>query len=171
MATQFIWRKSIVDNDFKCTQCGHLLVGYDGMPIGASINSIDNPTELYCGRCNYQVGKIKHISDKVMEYMGVKPNIKGNNLGNLDDFCDEMEKKIDKLKTKEISLDKKLEECRHIAKENDELKQKVKALQERNKVLEDRITKENDKHYKELRKQDAEINRLYKIIENINKGV
>lgn len=171
MSVQLIWRKSIHDNGYRCTKCGNRLVDKDGYPSGTSIENIDKPKKLYCQKCGYDVGEVAHVNDKVMEYMGINESPgKVNHIGDFDDFCGEVEKKLDKLKIKETALNEQLKDCRNLKNENEELKQKIKALQERNKTLEDRITKENDKHYKELKKQDAEINRLYKIIENINKG-
>lgn len=171
MSVQFLWRKSIFDNKYRCTQCGHKLIDKDGFPTGTIPDNEENPTMLYCAKCHYNVCKVKNFDDKIMELMGVREQKgKVNHLGSFEEFCVKAEKKLDKIKTKETNLDKELDECRRIKQENEELKLKIKALQERNKTLEDRITKENDKHYKELKKQDAEINRLYKIIENINRG-
>lgn len=172
MSTQFIWRKSIADNNYYCTQCGHLLIDKSGFPVGTGVTDADNPTELYCGKCGYGVAKIGYIDDSLMEMMGIEEDRdKVNCLGDFQNFYDKLKQRANKLKKKESEVDKELDNIRGLKKENEELKLKIKALQEKNIALETRNSKETEKYLKEIKKQDAEINRLYKIIENINKGV
>ena len=105
MATQFIWRKSIADNNYYCTQCGHLLIDKSGFPVGTGVTDADNPTELYCGKCGYGVAKIGYIDDSLMEMMGIEENRdKVNCLGDFQNFYDKLKQRADKLKKKEIEV-------------------------------------------------------------------
>ena len=59
MNTALIWKKSIWDNNFRCTRCGELL--FDKLRNTALDIRTKNPEkpsgELYCGKCGQHVGR------------------------------------------------------------------------------------------------------------------
>lgn len=88
-----IWKKSIYDNNFKCTRCGKKLFDVKKNEPTCNLN-IDSETvndvehDLFC-KCGYYVGKQK-VSDHV-EWMEGEDYLKGN----LDEWFDNKKKEIE----------------------------------------------------------------------------
>lgn len=169
MAQSIVWRKSVYDNNFKCTKCGNTLTDREGWPVYTQVNSLDNPSRLFCNNCGYDVAKINNIPDNLVKDYVNPFSGELKVMGNFEKFCEDLGKKSIKVEKKDKELSKKLEEIRKIEYELARMTQLYNSSKKRCATLEQQSIQAEEKHRKEIAKKDAEINRLYKIIEDINK--
>lgn len=158
MVSSIVWKKSIYDNDFKCTKCGTKLfdiknnVPTDEFMVPENLGN-GKPGFAVCGRCYQTVATISLNGSE-----GV-----GGLHGNIDDALEEYAKKNKKLE-KEIKETQELKEnLTEIMADYERLKYKLKTKDEKIFALEKQISEMIKKHDKEKLKLEHEIDRLVKL--------
>ena len=158
MVSSIVWKKSIYDNNFKCTKCGTKLFNTktneptDKFMVSESREN-GKPSFALCGKC-YQT--VATISFNDIE--GV-----GGLHGNINDALEEYTKKNKKLE-KEIKETQELKEnLTEIMADYERLKYKLKTKDEKIATLEKQISEMIKSHDKEKLRLEHEIDRLVKL--------
>lgn len=162
-----IWKKSIFNNDYKCTRCGKRLCDKKGYPINVYETPDSQDKEevfIYCQKCDSKVGIIKELPDSLINHLDLKEN-QMNVMGNFTDFVNKLDKQSTDMKNKIAIADKKIQDYDNLKRELEKTKQEYNSLKQRCIDLENRINNNMEKYLKELKEKDAEINRLYNIIQ------
>lgn len=158
MVSSIVWKKSIYDNDFKCTKCGTKLFNAEtNEPTDKFMvpKSFENgkPSVACCGKC-YQT--VATISFNNLE------GVSGLH-GNINDALEDYTKKNKKLE-KEIKETQELKEnLTEIMADYERLKYKLKTKDEKIFALEKQISEMIKSHDKEKLKLEHEIDRLVKL--------
>lgn len=158
MVSSIIWKKSIYDNNFKCTKCGTKLFNIktnkptDEFLVPESLK-IGKPDFAFCGKCHQTVATISFNGSE---------GVRGLH-GNIDDALEDYTKKNKKLE-KEIKETQELKEnLTEIMADYERLKYKLKARDEKIATLEKQISEMMKEHDKEKLKLEHEIDRLVKL--------
>lgn len=158
MTSSIVWKKSIYDNNFKCTKCGTKLFDAktneptDNLMIPKDFKN-GKPSFALCGKCYQTVATIS-----LNDIEGV-----GGLHGNINDALKDYTKKNKKLE-KEIKETQELKEnLTEIMADYERLKYKLKTRDEKISALEKQISEMIKSHDKEKLKLEHEIDRLVKL--------
>ena len=158
MVSSIVWKKSIYDNNFKCTRCGTKLfdiknnVPTDELMVPEDFKN-GKPGYALCGKCYQTVATIS---------LNAIQGVAGMH-GNINDALEDYTKKNRKLE-KEIKETQELKEnLAEIMADYERLKYKLKTRDEKIATLEKQISEMIKKHDKEKLKLEHEIDRLVKL--------
>lgn len=122
-----IWKKSIFNNDYKCTRCGKRLCDKKGYPINVYETPDSQDKEevfIYCQKCDSKVGIIKELPDSLINYVDLKEN-EMNLMGNFSDFVNKLDKQSTDMKNKIAIADKKIQDYDNLKRELEKLSRNI----------------------------------------------
>lgn len=170
--TNFIWKKSVIDNGFRCPKCKKLLFKNDEPTKNLGIdgcNIHDDEGDLFCIGCRNLVGRyviFNFNADELFSQYGINMDDVTSMQETFIEFMRIIQKQEEKIK-KLTSIKNDIRDFEAIIKNleirNSALKDKIKSLEKQNSNM-------AEAHRVELKKCDNEINRLYNLLEGKNES-
>ena len=169
MGTSFMWKKSVVENSYKCPQCGKVLFKHgeptNNLGVDASTASAGSGN-MYCLHCKNLVGQYKEF-DESIDFHEVCARY-GIDLDSVQSTHDAIIRFVEVINQQEQKIEK-LKSIKNDIRDFDaiihNLEMRNSALKDKIKSLEKQISTMSEEHRKELQKCDNEINRLNAILE------